>query len=383
MYCGLPEYYLLSLHMQLTNIKRGEHAFFATWSDLSDAEFPFVWLRDNAVDELHPDTRERLFDLTRVSLDILPDKFEFFSDKLMVTWSDRSSPSTYTAVWLQSNKPGLARLDPSQMHYELWNNACSSEIPSFDATACTGSKEVLRQSLLTLKCSGLVIIDGLEDDICAGENFGDLIGFKRRTNFGVMFEVISKPKPDNLAYTAIALPLHTDLPNNVQIPCYQFLHCFRNNAKGGASIFADGFQICADFAREEPDMFDLLKKVSIPWRYHDEYCDIRYHRPVIMQSPNGFFELFTFNAHLADVPDMDAKLMYAFYAAYQNLMKRVRNPKYSLQHVLQPGQMVMFDNRRILHGRDAFDPGSGERHYRGFYIEQNEVDSKIRVISRN
>ena len=50
--------------------------------------------------------------------------------------------------------------------------------------------------------------------------------------------------------------------------------------------------------------------------------------------------------------------------------------------MLAPGEMAMFDNTRVLHGRTAFDPSSGDRHLRGYYIEKNEIDSRIRVLSR-
>ena len=63
--------------MQLTEINCGKRAFFATWADHSVTELPFIWLRDNDNAELHPDTRERVFDLMNVSLDIQPDSGTF------------------------------------------------------------------------------------------------------------------------------------------------------------------------------------------------------------------------------------------------------------------------------------------------------------------
>ena len=59
--------------MIIADVTRGERALTITWDDQSVAEFPFIWLRDNAPDEFHPDTRERVFDLTTVGLDIAPD----------------------------------------------------------------------------------------------------------------------------------------------------------------------------------------------------------------------------------------------------------------------------------------------------------------------
>jgi len=242
---------------------------------------------------------------------------------------------------------------------------------------------VLKDALLDAKRIGLAIFEGLPDSPTAGEAFAELIGFKRRTNFGVMFEVINKADPNNLAYTSLALPLHTDLPNQHVIPGYQFLHSYRNSANGGESVFADGFRICEDLAAEKPQEFELLKQVKVRWRFHDDSSDIRQHRPIISQHKNGELSCFVFNAHIADVPDMESAVLYDFYTAYRNLMLRIREPKYAIQQALAAGEMVMFDNTRVLHSRTAFDPASGDRHFRGFYVEQNEIDSRIRVLSRN
>ena len=48
---------------------------------------------------------------------------------------------------------------------------------------------------------------------------------------------------EELAQRSLALPLHTDLPNQELVPGYQFLHCYRNSASGGESLFADGFRV--------------------------------------------------------------------------------------------------------------------------------------------
>lgn len=44
--------------------------------------------------------------------------------------------------------------------------------------------------------------------------------------------------------------------------------------------------------------------------------------------------------------------------------------------------MVVFDNRRIMHGRDAFDPETGFRHLHGCYVDRGEFESRLRVLKR-
>ena len=256
-------------------------------------------------------------------------------------------------------------------------------IPRADSKACAESPLKFVNALLELKRCGLLIVDGLADDSEAGVDFGRQIGFMRETNFGVTYDVVNRPEPNNLAYTSLELPLHTDLPNQELIPGFQFLHCCRNDVDGGASVFADGLKICNDLKVEAPADFEILSRTAIPWRFYDATADIRRHRPVINLDRNGGFEAFVFNAHIADLPDMPADTLYEFYPAYRRLMIRMRDPRYVIRYSLSPGEMVAFDNRRVLHGRTAFDAESGDRHLRGYYIEQNEIDSRIRVLSRN
>jgi gamma-butyrobetaine dioxygenase len=49
---------------------------------------------------------------------------------------------------------------------------------------------------------------------------------------------------------------------------------------------------------------------------------------------------------------------------------------------LGEGQMVVFDNRRVLHGRRAFDPATGKRRLRGCYVDRSEFTSRLRVLQR-
>ena len=186
-----------------------------------------------------------------------------------------------------------------------------------------------------------------------------------------------------MAYTSLALPLHTDLANQEFVPGNQFLHCYRNNATGGDSLFADAMSIVDDFKGEHPQHYKLLCETQVPWRFIDEKDDIRRHRPVINLDLSGDFIGLTFNAHLADVPDFDSDLMYDFYAAFRELMMSIRTAKYNIGYPLKNGEMVIFDNRRILHGRTSFDPNSGDRHLRGYYIEHNEIDSRIRMLAKS
>jgi gamma-butyrobetaine dioxygenase len=78
----------------------------------------------------------------------------------------------------------------------------------------------------------------------------------------------------------------------------------------------------------------------------------------------------------------DFETLTTFYAAYRRFQEICDDPENQLRFRLQPGQLMSFDNRRVLHGRDAFDPESGHRLLRGCYGEREEVESRLRILYR-
>ena len=74
----------------------------------------------------------------------------------------------------------------------------------------------------------------------------------------------------------------------------------------------------------------------------------------------------------------DMPLAYEALRAFSQL---AASERFQMSFPFEPGDMVGFDNRRILHGRDAFTAG-GVRHLRGFYMDHDDVRSAARVASR-
>ena len=344
------------------------------------AAFPFLWLRDNCPSGFHPDTQERVFDLLSVPADIAPATAAIEAGALRVEWSD-AHVSRYPLAWLDAHRPGRAAADPAGIRREPWSSDRGA-FPTASADALMDSDQALLDWLMDARRMGLAFVTGLADDADAGLAIARRIGFLRETNFGLTFDVISKPNPNNLAYTSDALPLHTDLSNQETPPGFQFLHCVQNASQGGGSVFCDGVAIAEDLRKTDPEGFVRLRDQPIPMRFHDSDYDIRRRDTVIRCDHDGAVVEIRFNAHLAGVFDLSADEMEAYYAAYRAFMAATRDAARHAIRRLGPGDMVVFDNRRVLHGREAFDPSTGERFLRGCYIDRGEWDSRIRVLSR-
>ncbi|PRH88616.1 gamma-butyrobetaine hydroxylase [Labrys okinawensis] len=341
--------------------------------------FPFLWLRDNCPTAFDPQTKERNFDLLSVPDDLKPASAETCDDELVITWPD-GHVSRFEQSWLLAHQPGVPRPDAAALPRKIWRAADMPELPRFSGAEILADDRVLLDFLVTTQSLGLSLVDGLAPG--QGLDVAQRIGFLRETNFGKVFDVVSKPDPNNLAYTAQALALHTDLANQEIPPGFQFLHCIANEAQGGGSVFADSFAIAEDLRETDPGAFRVLSTVALPFRFHDRAYDIRLRRPVITLRPDGRLDEIRYNAHLTDLIDLPADQLGTFYRAYRAFMKRTRDPAFVIALRLRGGEMVVFDNRRTLHGREAFNPATGFRHLQGCYVDRGEFESRIRVLDR-
>ncbi|WP_255006316.1 TauD/TfdA family dioxygenase [Roseovarius sp. M141] len=353
-----------------------------TWADNTSTSFPTIWLRDNCPSGLHPQTHERLLDLLALDASPVLTSAQIAHGDVVLSYEDGHASHMPVAL-LSADRRGQRASDADAIAPQLWRaDMTAATVPRYAAAPILAEDHALNAWMQATAKYGIAIVDHLEDRTSAGVDVAQRIGFLRETNFGTTFEVINKPDPNNLAYTSVALPLHTDLPNQEVPPGYQFLHCLANEATGGGSLFADGFAMAEDLRTEDPEAFRLLCEVPIPFRFNDRDADIRVYEPVITLDRSGEVIEIRYNAHLAGIFDMPSEIMPDYYRAYRAYMAKTRDPKYRLTLKLKGGEMVVFDNRRVLHGRDSFDPATGFRHLHGCYVDRGEFSSRLRMLAR-
>jgi gamma-butyrobetaine dioxygenase len=241
-----------------------------------------------------------------------------------------------------------------------------------------GTDQGMRRWLSAMLANGAVIVEDTPNVTGEVIRLAERIGYARPTNFGTVFDVESRPDPNNSAYTAAGLDLHTDLPNWVSPPDFQFLHTLTNDAAGGDSMIADGVAVALLLRAIDPLAFDVLSTTPVPFRFHDDVDDIRCTAPIIELDGNGQPIAIRFNNWIRDVDPMADERFYDSYLAFWQLL---RDPGNVLTFRLQAGDTLCFDNRRILHGRTEFDPQSGRRHLQGCYLDRDMLESRLRRLS--
>ena len=348
------------------------------WGNGDRARFPLTWLRDHcACDECrHPMTRERLYMALEVPEQAPATALE--DGNLVLTWAD-GHVSRFDAVWLHQRRPGQAREDAVPTRRPWAHDYRPTRVDHADFVA---GAEGERAWLTALLRDGLVL---LENGPLADEEVSRLagrIGPLRATNFGARFDVKSKPNPNNAAYTAIGLALHTDLPNWRNPPDIQLLYCLENDAEGGESTFFDGFAAAEALRVESPEAFRRLAETPIDFRFQDEEHDLVWTAPVLALDEQGRVIEVRLNNWIRDTLRLPLEEIDAWYDAYRAFWALAQDPANRLEFSLAPGEMVAFDNRRVMHGRNAFDPDTGRRHLQGTYLDLDMCESRLRVLAR-
>ncbi len=354
-----------------------------TWAAGAPSKHALIWLRDNDPSGFHPDTGERVFDLLSVpDQPLLRDcALTEAGAAITLTWQD-GHVSQFNSAFLREHGTAPGRRAAPPIVPVSWDGSFAQRLPHHDHDTVMTDDRALLAWLEDLTQWGLTLVGNVPPEPGRLEDICRRIAHLRETNFGVVFDVRSAPKPTNQAYTADALPLHTDLTNQETPPGFQFLHTLENSAQGGHSVFADGIRMAEDLRAQSPAAYRLLRDTPIPSRYFDDGCDIRYSRPVIREDARGEPVEVNWNCHLADIFDLGAEQTVAYYRAYRAFMALTREPGYRIELKMQPGDMIAFNNRRTLHGRTAFDPNTGGRQLRGCYVDWTDLISRIRVLRR-
>lgn len=351
------------------------------WSDGLRYECHALWLFEQSVG-IEPLTREGT-----IEPGALPDASELtdvavsIEGALTLSWRHHGDVDVHPG-WLASIATG-AHL-PSALVGELrmWTATDFSEPPTFDGSAVLDDPAVLEAWLAELCTTGLARLRGAPATDSFVADLASLIGPIRGSNFGGVFTVQSVVDPDSTANTGLALGQHTDLPTRETPPGFQFLHCVENTVPGGASRMADGLAVVDELQRNHPDAYDALTTLQWVFANRATAGDHRWVGPIIDHGgPRSPLTLRAFYpVRLA--PHMPVADQPRAYAAMKLFSQVAHDPRFMITSLFQPGDLVGFDNRRVLHGRDAFDTGGGRRRLRGCYIDHDDVYSRLRVLRR-
>ncbi len=354
------------------------------WSDGTAGEFASVWLRDNLSEDRDRHSGQRLVDV--MDIPSAPRiRAAFLTDRgLDVDWMDEPRRSSFDLRWLYEYAIG-GRVRP-ELQTRLWlEGAVRTPQRDFGWLSFEGFESDPRARLAWLT---RLLQDGIAF-LCDVPRRNHAIleatahmGYVPETNYGRVFDVRAVPQPENLAYSDLGLGLHTDNPYREPVPGFQALHTLVAAPDGGDSLFADGFAVAEHLRDTHSEAFATLCSTPLPFSYQAPGVDLYAERPLIELNCTGIVAAVTYNNRAVRPVHLPATQCPAFYAAYRIFAALLREPRLQMTTRLKDGDLAVFDNRRILHGRTGFASAQHPRHLQGCYLTRDSVYSETAVLRK-
>lgn len=317
---------------------------------------------------MHPQTKQRMLNTFSIPLHIRPTEVEPETKGLKVKWPSTSSKdddgiheSLYTWEWLHrhSYAPRLEKYISAQI--KLWGKEIENESPTVAYEAVMASDAGVAEWTSKIQVYGFCFVDGVPATPEATKELLERIAHIRHTHYGGFWDFSADLAKNDMAYTNLALPAHTDTTYFTE-PCgLQAFHLLEFDGTGGESLLVDGFRAARILRDEKPESFRVLSTVRIPTHASgNEDVSIEPYTPfpVFNHHPvNGELVQIRWNNEDRATMDrwVDAEEVEKFYQAIYDWNEIVKRGEGEFRQQLVPGRLLSKCRHTV---RDRVSSGS-------------------------
>jgi len=296
-----------------------------------------------------------------------------------VAWERDAHKSRYLSTFLAAADVRHDAFEPRYTSPVLWNcKLIEADLPSvhFEELHREGAEGLLRL-LEKVERYGLCFVRGTPPTEEATKTLAERIGYIRVTIFGGFWGTTDKSEYADTGYTTLAITPHTDGTYMMDAPGLMLFHCVQFEGSGGENVFVDGFRVAEILKQTNPKAFELLSTVAVPGQYLGDGVHLRARRPVFRLNDAGRLAQISYNNHDRAPFRLPDEEMAAFYEALRAFNRLIEDPENQLKRRLLPGELLLFDNWRVLHGREAYE---GKRDLIGCYFNWEDFESRLRLL---
>lgn len=361
--------------------------------------FPFYYLRDmcKCPQCVDPHSKQRSFRTSDIPKDIYPRHVKWDGTQLEVKWFNdiHGYGEEHTSQW---NYKYLAKpitdthaTTSKNMSPFRWSGPMMNKMQHWVSYEDYMNDDVqFTAAMRNLSRLGLIFVKNVPKSREMVEKIATRMGPLRNSFYGSTWDVKTVPEAKNVAYTNQFLGFHMDLMYMNEPPGYQLLHCLENSCEGGESLFADTFYVAKYMQHQFPAYWGLLADRRLGYEYVHE--DSIYHNtwPVFELDPKTREVRHVnysppFQSTLPEwtgVGGISAEGFGQFQRALNRFASLLQHKKSVFQLKLNPGECVIFANRRIVHARNQFNTVNGSRWLAGAYVDEDALLSRFAVCHK-
>jgi gamma-butyrobetaine dioxygenase len=355
------------------------------WQDGTQSRLYSHWLRDHCQMDASRNklNGQRLFGVVDIPEETYIDQaYKDENGDVCVIFQPENHLSVFSSQWLRQNCYNLNKHfdDRSEKYKLLWDKESFVDgPPRIDFESMCQNDNVKLDALRFIKNIGFCVLENVPTIEGQILNVINELGYTRETNYGPLFEVRIEVNPNNLAYTNMGIGSHTDNPYRDPVPTVQLLHCLESSTEGGDSVLVDGFKAATLLRQKSKQDFDILTSTWINFRFSDAATDLRSRVPMIEINDKNEIIKVRYNNRSIDTLKLPADKIRPFYKAYRHWGEAIERDDLKITFRLSAGDLMIFDNTRIMHARTAFSQ-KGKRHLQGAYTDLDGLYSMTNVL---
>lgn len=354
------------------------------WDDGLQTGFHFVWLRHSAR------CPRGMPNDTAVKIDLLPDDpstlvvtdTQLGDDRLVINWADDNLVTEHSLAMLYQSAYDAQSRQKRKHRPILWGVDNASEIPLFEFSSLDQNKIVL-EMLIAVCDYGIARIEGVPTEPGTIANVGECFGPIHVNNYGRIFDVKTQSNVTLGSNTGANLGPHTDEGYRHAPPGISLFHCLvASQLGGGESILVDGFNAALMLRQQDPESFNTLTNVPVFYqRLALPEENMQAHGRLIVTDIDGEVIGVRFTDRTIPPQDLPDDLIEPVYKAIKAYWDIVNSEELKFQYLMQPGDLHVFDNHRVLHGRTGFNANATQRHLQQCSVNRDEFHNRLRVLA--
>ncbi len=356
--------------------------------DHDEGRLHALWLRDACTCRWcrRQETNERVLDSAGLSLSLTivsvhPLQPASLDELVEISFSD-----SHSSKFRLRDLVAAADFSSTTGHQVAESRVSTSPTATMPAIAGEALDDSLEAILDSVWFDGVVLLRGIEATESGLLDVAKRIGPVMHTNYGLTWSFESEVPPDGAPMSQVesreALRMHADLPYRANPPGIQLNLGVSPASKGGASTFVDAYAMAERLRVADPRSWELLTTVPFTYPYRRPGVDLIGGGPMIGLDHAGRYGVMRRAPDLVGSPRVAADDTPDLYRALGLWQDLVDNPANQLRVTLERGDLVIFDNHRMLHGRTAFELEPGDRRcLMGCYIDMDEFNVRRSALA--
>jgi len=309
---------------------------------------------------------------------------------LQLIWQPGNVTSTHQLNWLRNCMTDrTGHNDTRLQNVVLWDANRIKELPVLEFDVLVGSDQERLNLFDQVLDWGVAKIRNVPATMDTVQVIADWFGqippnpYADNPDNPAISSIRVDPKTPVATHMCHFLGPHTDTCWRQTLIGLLLMHCLKAHPQGGRSLLVDGYTVASRLRETAAEAFRLLSSVPLNFGAKvEDLDDWRVLGRVISLAADGVIEGVRYNGNSIGQLELPAELIAPMYAALESFEAVLYDQSLWWQPLLQPGDALVIDNHRVLHGRHAFDPDLGDRHLQTCNVDRDDFHNRYRRFAK-